>query len=237
MSLIGRTEADLQEAIHTIYESDADTPDSTDDDYVIRRNLINVAINRWENNKGVFWNELWTNTTLDSTGATLTIATNDTTYPVPTNFRFPGGYVKVYNGSTLYKTYRVVKPEQAQSLSDASEYAYFTGNPNSGIVLNLNPAPPAAMNGMTLRYDFYKYATKIAATTDVPEMGDPYYAVWAVVAELNKADNNIPLYESALAEAEERIKQMEVQNLMYANYQDWGMEDQQAINTGGGFGY
>lgn len=233
MALIGRTEADLQEAIHAIYESDADTPDSTDDDYTIRRSLINVAINRWENDKGIFWGELWTNTGLDGAGGTLTVATSDSTYAAPTNFRFPGGYVKIYNGSTLHKTYRVVKPEQAQTFSDSAEYAYFTGSPSSGFTLNLNPAPSSTINGMTIKYDYYKYASKMSATTNTPEMSDPYYIVWSVVAELNKADNNIPLYESAIAEAEERLKQMEVQNMMYANYQDWGLEDQHYINTGG----
>lgn len=235
MALIGLTEADLQTAIHTIYESDATTPETTDDDYIIRRRLLNVMINRWEYNTGTLWNELWTTTALVGTGATLTLATGTQTYTAPTSFRFPGGYVRVYNGTSLYKTYRVVKPEEAQVLGD-QEYAYFRGNPSSGFTLVLSPTIPADMNGMTITYDYYKRASALGATTDTPEMGDPYYAVWGAVAELYKADNNIALYQSAIAEAEERLKQMTTQNLMYANYQDWGIQDQQSINTGSRFG-
>lgn len=230
MAIIGMTEADLQAAIHTLYETDATPPTEGDDDYTIRRNLINIMVNRWENNTGTLWNELWTQTT------TTPIVSGDSTYAAPSNFRFPGGYIKIYNGTTLYKTYRVIKPEEAQAFTDSSEYAYFTGSPNGGYTLNLNPVPGDDMNGFTIKYDYYKRATKLDATTVTSEMNDPYYLVWGVVAELHKSDNNIALYQAALSEAEERLKQMVIQNQMYANYQDWGMQDQQQTNLGGQFG-
>lgn len=237
MSLIGLTESDLQDQIHTLYENDNNTPATTDDDYLIRRNLINIMVNRWENNLGTLWNELWTNTTDDSTGGSLTVVSSTATYNTPTNFRFPGGYVRILNSNgTVYATYPVVKPEKAQTLGTGAAYAYFKGNHSAGYKLVLNPTPDSTINGKTINYDFYKRASKIAATTDIPEMSDPYYIVHGVVAELHKADNNLALYDATIAEAEERLKQMAFQNALEANYQDWGMEDQQSINTGGYFG-
>lgn len=235
MPNIGITESDLQDSIHTLYEADATTPASTDDDYIIRRRLINVAINRWENNMGTLWNELWTNTSIVSTGATLTIATDDTTYNAPTSFLFPGGYVLIMDGTTEYSRIPVIKPEEAQIYKDV-QAAYFTGSPSTGYVLNLTQKPQSNINGFTLKYDYYKRAEAMDATTDIPEMSDPYYIVYSVVAELHKGDNNITLYQASLQEAEERLRQMVMKNTMYASFQDHGLQDQQYINTGGAFG-
>jgi hypothetical protein len=235
MPTIGITEADLQDAIHTIYEVDSTTPAVTDDDYIIRRRLINVMINRWENNMGTLWNELWTNTDRVSTGANLTIVAGDTTYNAPTAFLFPGGFVEIIDSNNAKQRIPVIKPEEAQVYQN-NQAAYFTGNPSSGYVLNLTVAPDANTAGKTLRYDYYKRAEAVDNTTDVPEMADSYYIVYGVVAELYKGDNNIVLYESALQEAEERLRQMVMKNTMYANYQDYGLQDQQFITSGGAFG-
>jgi hypothetical protein len=218
-----------------LYEADASTPASTDDDYIIRRRLINIAINRWENNMGTLWNELWTNTSLVSTGATLTISDGVSSYNAPTNFVFPGGYVRILDGSTEVSKIPVIKPEEAQA-SGGSQAAYFTGNPSDGYKLNLTQSPGADLAGKNLKYDYYRRATAMDDTTDVPEMADPYYIVYMVVAELHKGDNNITLYQTALQEAEERLRQMVMKNTMYANYQDHGLQDSQYINTGAAFG-
>lgn len=237
MATIPVTESDLQDIIHTLYENDNATPASTDDDYLIRRNLMNVMVNRWENNMGTLWNELWTNTSVTSTGATLTIATADSTYAAPTAFMFPGGYVKVLNADgTIAKTYMVIKPEEVQKYSQSEAFAYFRGDNSGGYTLVLNPAPTSELNGLTLNYDYYKRATAFTATTSKSEMSDPFYIVHGVVAELHKADNNLALYDSSLAEAEDRLKQMVMRNTMYGHYQDMGIEDNQYINMGSTFG-
>lgn len=235
MATIGLTEQDLQDAIHVLYENDPTTPASTDDDYIIRRRLINIMINRWENNMGTLWNELWTNTDIVSTGATLTIASGDTTYNAPTAFLFPGGFVFIMDNGQQLARIPVIKPEEAQVYKN-TQAAYFTGNPSSGYVLNLTLEPGDEWVGKTFKYDYYKRAEAMANTSDTPEMADPYYIVYAVVAELHRGDNNLPLYEAALVEAEERLKQMVTKNTMYANYQDYGMDDQQFITSGGAFG-
>ena len=234
MAAIGLTESDLQDSIHTLYEADATTPASTDDDYTIRRRLINVMINRWENNMGTLWNELWTNTAVVSTGATLTIAAGDTTYAAPTSFLFPGGFVLIMDGTDQIAKIPVIKPEEAQI--STTQAAYFRGNTSQGYTLVLTQDPAVDWVGKTLKYDYYKRAEAMAATTDTPEMADPYYIVYAVVAELHRGDNNLPLYEAALTEAEERLKQMVMKNTMYTNYQDYGLQDQQFITSGGAFG-
>lgn len=225
MALIEYTESLLQAAIHSHYEGDNDTPDSDDDDYLYRRVLLNSYINRWENDKGTLWNELWTNTTSDSTSADLSIATGDTEYEVPSNFRFPGGYVRVYDGTTEKAVLRVVKPEQWQQYLDSiGGLCYFRGSGASKKLI-ISSDNATAYNGYTLSYDFYKRATKLDSTDDVPEMSDPYYLVHAVVADLFKQDQLISQQTYHAAEAEERLKQMEIQNQMDSHYQGIFNED------------
>lgn len=219
MALVTYTEEDLQAAIHAEYEGDADTPNSSDDEYLYRRVLMNTAVNRWENNLGTLWNELWTDTVQDATGATVTLATGTADYACPTNFRFPGGYVFIMDGTARLKTLPVIKPEDAQSLSTGGEYAHFKGNYNSGHEVVVPAGIAETYNGKTLKYDFYKRATKFDSTDDVPEMGDPYYIVHSVVATLYKSDNNTAFYTAHLRDAEDRLRQMTVMNMQQGHFQ------------------
>lgn len=225
MALVSYTEADLQEAIHAIYEGDNDTPDSADDEYLYRRILMNVAVNRWENDKGVLWNELWTDTATDSTGADLSISSGDTVYETPTNFRFPGGFVKIMDGTSSIQTIALLKPEQAQNIEAGVNFVYVKGNYKDGHKIVLPSGVASTYDGKTLKYDFYKRATKFDSTDDVPEMADPMYIVHNVCAELFKSDNNVTLYTAHQNEAEERLKQMEILNMQNTHYQGLESED------------
>lgn len=222
MALVSYTEADLQGFCHAIYEGDNDTPTTTDDEYLYRRTLMNVAVNRWENDKGQLWNELWTDTDNDSTGADLGISTADTEYETPDNFRFMGGYLLITDsGGGVLKKLPVIKPEQAQSLATGEEFAYVKGNYKDGHKLVIPSGIATDYNGKNLKYDFYKRATKFAAAADESEMSDPMYVVHSVCAELFKSDNNLSLYTSHLREAEERLRQMEILNMMDAPLQEF----------------
>lgn len=225
MALVGYTEADLQNFIHSMYEGDTDTPDSTDDDYLYRRRLLNLGINRWENDKGILWNELWANTS--GSDATTTVADGTTDYGAPSDIRFPGGYVKILDsdGGTL-KRLTVVKPEQIQQYpSDTSEICYFRGSNADGFTLVISSGIAETYNGKTLGYDYYKRATALSSTSAAPEMSDPMFLVYGAVAELYKQDNNVAFYTAHLREAEERLKQMEVVNMMNTHYQGIENED------------
>lgn len=214
------TEEQIQQHIHSLYEGDADYPQEDDDDYVYRRTLINGAINRWQNDKGVLWNELFTDTIATPAGSTLTVSSGTTQYNTPSAFLFAGGYVKIDNTTLL-----VVKPEQSQHYPQDPSIAYFLGNPKDGYKLVIPEAVAANHNGATIFYPFYKTASLVADKEDKLEMSDPFFAVHYVVADLYKQDNNSSQQNHHLIQAEERLSQMEIKNQMDSHYQGLSLED------------
>lgn len=218
-------EAAIQLAISALYEATSDIPSASDDDYVTRRVLINRALHRWEHNKGFWWDELWTS------DESLTVLADTTEYDAPTNFRRAGGFVELYDGTTMIKRYPVIKPNGAR-YHGSGTYAYFKGNPNTGFKLVLSPTPVTEEVGKTIKYDYYKKATEYTATSTISEIPDPEYIVHSVVAELWKSDGNEGNYDSSLAEAEERLKGMEVAHVANIDWQDNSIPD-----LGDGFGY
>lgn len=204
-----RTEQELQQAIAALFDSTAEIPAASDDDYRTRRVLMNVAVNRWENTVGILWNELWEQAEISSDGS------DD--YDCPATFKFPASVVKTYNGNLLRQEYKIIFPHQIQD-QDGGPYAYFTGSPASGKRVHLYPAPE---DGDTIKFDYYRYATTFSGESTQTEMSDPYYVVHSVVAELHKADRYQAGYTTSLQEAEERIRQMEIRNTMTT----WGQED------------
>ena len=60
MAVIISTLADLVSYTNTLYEADSTAPSSGDEDYLVWTALFNIAINIWENEEGMLWNELFT---------------------------------------------------------------------------------------------------------------------------------------------------------------------------------
>lgn len=207
------TEQELQDLIHSIYEGDDDTPDVADEEYTYRRRLMNLAVNRWENDKGYLWNELWTSTELDEGLAETQVSGSQTEYETAENFRFPGGYVFI--GGNPHK---VVQPYQLQQY-EGSAYVYFLGNYKDGHKLVIPPHVAQANDGKEIKYDFYKRASAFNGPTSQCEMSDPMYVVHAACTELFKSDNNSTMLTHHAQEAEERIRQMEIRNMQDSHYQ------------------
>lgn len=212
------TEQQIQDAIAALYEATSDTPVTSDDDYLTRRQLINRALHSWEFNKGFWWDELWT------TDTSKTVLTSTQTYAAPTNFRRAAGVVELWDASgNRIKTYPVYKPNDSRISSQVgSPYAYFTGNPLVGFTLNLYPAVTAVEVGTTIKYDYYKKATEYTSSSTISEIPDPEYIIHAAVAELWKTDNKMGAYQTSLGEAQEKLKAMEVSHV--ANI-DWNSMD------------
>lgn len=215
---------DIFEQYYTLYRAETETPASTDDEYIIARRLSSEAINRWANYDGTYWKELFTDTATTSTGATLTIATGDSTYAAPTSMREAGGYVKIKDGAVTIQNIPIIEPHEAQFKSEDAVYAYFTGNPNAGFTLHLNPAPGAELNGKTLWYMFYKKPTLVSTGTDTPEMADPYFIVNRMLAQRFRVSRN-PYYTSALRDAEDCLKMMKMDNDSGSWANPWKLPD------------
>lgn len=223
---------EIFEAYYTQYRLEADIPNDQDDEYKIGMRLANEAINKWQNYDGVYWNELFsTNMTSDNSGDQT--VTTDTEYAAPGDMREAGGYVWLSDPTTKATVERIpiIKPQEAQFKSDLARYCYFTGNPNSGFTLHLNPSPDTADLGCNIEYVYYKQATKMTDGTSVPEMADPYFMVHRMLANRFRGSRN-PYYSTAKNEAENALRIMQADNISGSWANPWKLQDNSGTRWG-----
>lgn len=217
---------------YTLYRGEATAPTSTDDEYTVGMRLANNAINRWANVDAMYWKELFTTTADNSTGATLTIATGDSTYAAPTAMQEAGGYVKIKDGTDTIQEIPIIEPQEAQFKSEEGTYAYFTGDPNNGFTLHLNPAPDASLNGKTLWYAYYKKPTEFTTGTDKTEMANPWFIIHHMLANRFRVSRNFGGYQTAMRDAEEALKNMQQDNNSGTWANPWSLADNSGSTWG-----
>lgn len=226
---------DIFEQYYTLYRGESDTPTSTDDEYIVALALSKEAITHWANYDGTYWRELFT-TLQDSTQVSptlvTTITTGDSTYVAPTDMREAGGFVKLKDsdGNTV-TTYPILEVQDVQFRDDNAKYCYFTGDPNNGFTLHLNPAPDASLNGLDIDYVYYKKPTYFTTGTDKTEMADPMFIVHRMLANRFRVSRN-PYYNSAKIDAENCLRIMQADN----NSGNWANPWQLADNSGSVWG-
>lgn len=224
---------ELQTEIHVLVSNDSDTPSSSDDDYTIRKSLINQAILAWEGEREVQWRDLWTTETSGGT-----VAAGTTSYAVSaTDFKFPGGYIILDDGTNQQKI-KVIPPRQAQKYTSDVKLAYFTGNPKDGWTVNLlwTPATGDGTVGSTIKYDYFKYATKLDSGSDVSEISDPMFIVYYVAAELKRMEDDFNSFSALQAKAANALQQMRIANNVGYLHEDFTMEDDSLEEYGIAFG-
>lgn len=206
---------DIFEEFWTLYRGDSDIPTSTDDEWGIAIRLANAGIRRWNSVDGVLWNELWTN--FQTSGGT-TVSTGITTYDGPSDMRTPGGFIRLYSGES--ENYiKVLSPEEVQNQADISTYAYFTGDPNNGFVLNLDSGSVSAdYNGWNIDFPYYKQPTIFDPDTEdgntTPEMSEPGFIVNEILANRLRTSRNWPAYQTARRDADKMLQDMIDRNTM-----------------------
>jgi hypothetical protein len=225
---------------YSLYRGNADDiPDSSDPEWALAIRLGNSAIRRWHKVDNVFWNELYGTLQTAATGD-KTIATGDSTYAAPTNMDFYGGRVRIYNSSNpdQEKWITRIDPERVSVMSDTASYAYFTGDPNNGFVLNLiieGAAPVADYNGWSIDYLYYKkptfFATNESGTTK-PEMSDPNFIVHDMLRNRFRASRNTLGYQTAKQDADQAMVNMVARNTSGSPLAPFMMDDL----SGDGFG-
>lgn len=221
------------QAAFEIYEGDADTPESTDDEYTLAKGYANSAINMWYREGGMLWNELRVKLSDAATGDKTT-SDGTTSYDCPSDFRFPGGYVRLVDAAGASKYYAVI-PEYKIQLYDneTANICWFTGNPQDGYDLNFLNDPDGTY---TISYEYYKTPDTLSATSDVPEMDDPYFIVWFIVWRMYKNDGQHDESNEAKDIMSGKLSQMKDKNIMNPWYQDSRVEDFQMDQGTGGFG-
>lgn len=220
---------------YTLLRGDSDIPDSTDDEWKIAIQLANQSIRRWDRVDGMLWKELFQQLSNADDGD-RTVITGITDYETPSDFRKPGGWVfyKDSDGNTQVKL-KVIEPFESQLYTDESDYAYFTGDPNSGYTLTVNPAPASSENGYSIEYMYYKNPTYFASTetgTTTVEMSDPNFIVQDMLANRYRNMQKWPAYQTARKDADQALANMINDNVVGTHYNSWKVPDP----DGGGFG-
>ncbi len=224
-----RTLQDIQDTIEVLVNNDSDTPATTDDEWTIRLNLINLAIQNWED-EDTLWDELWTTYTH---GSPITAAT---TYTLTfTDFIKPGSTLRfVLNNATIYVP--IVSPEEAQNyIGSNMSVAYITGNDNAGWTLNLSWTPTSGDGtyGATIKLDYYHHALKLSGTTDKAEMRSTAYIVYWVSAQKSLLESQSNKYSVFNARAMQAFETMKINNALPPANQSDRVDDLDVINAGG----
>lgn len=201
---------ELFTAYYNLYRGVETIPVSGDAEYTIGLRLANEALTRWANYDNTFWQTLFT--TPQAEGEVSSIVTDQTEYDAPDNFKLPGGDIKILDASgNTSSTYKLLSPEQPQFKGDSSQYAYFTGNPSDGYVLTLNPAPDSSINGLNIKFVYYKTPTLYTGGSSISEIPNAYFIVHRMLANRFRTTRG-PYYTDALRDAEDALRIMQMEN-------------------------
>lgn len=219
-------------AYYTQYRNESPVPSSSDEEYLVAIELANEAIKEWAAYDGTYWKELWTTHQTDGTGD-QTIVTGTRTYAVSTNFREAGGFIRLEDTGTTKRRVPIVDPQEAQFKGDESHYAYFTGDPNNGFTLHINPAPDADINGYDIEFDFYKKPTMfVSGGAETTEVGNPYFVVHRMLANRFRASRNWSGYQTAKRDADNALRIMQADNNSGSWANPWKLADRSGSTFG-----
>jgi len=184
------TEKQIQDMTQAMYEQDQDTPDSTSEDYLVRRSILNAGIGFWEVFNGTDWASLYTTLAENSTGGETTVATGDTQSDCPTALVRIGSYIKLTDGTNKVVYVRKTPQEAADLVAagSTSKFFWISGKPNA-YKINWNPEIPEEYDGWTISYPYYKKALQFSATTDIADASDHLFLVHYLLSWLYKNDD------------------------------------------------
>lgn len=220
-------------AYYALYRNEAETPNSADDEYIIALALANEAIDRWSTYDNTYWKELFDNNLTADNASETTIAVGQAEYEAPTDMFMSGGFVRIKDdaGNTVRK-YKIIEPQEAQFEGDKSTYCYFTGDPNNGYILHLNPGPDTAIDGHSIDYVYYKKPTLMTGDTSKPNMLKPYFMVHRMLANRFRGSRN-PYYNTAKSDAEDVLRTMQSINNSGTWANPWSLSDHSGTTFGG----
>lgn len=183
MAVIKLTESDLQSIIHKRYEKNTSVPDDGSDDNLVRRSLMNDAVDKWgnfANAENIKWRELYT-TLDDAATGDKTATTNVNDYNAPDDFIDISSYVYIEasSGTVIYKYKKNDEVLNEEQVNPSGNWFYITGSPSTGYTIHIN-APVAG----TIHYGYYKSPTKYTSSTSVCEIRKPYFVVYEVLSAL-----------------------------------------------------
>ena len=217
-------------AYYAQYRAEADTPNSSDDEYKIGIPLANEAINRWSNYDNTMWQGLFQ--TLQRSGdGDLTITSGTTEYATPGDMKLAGGKIRIFDSAnnTIARV-KIINPEDEQFQPDSATFAYFIGDPNNGFTLVFSKIDTTWI-GKSINYVYYRKPTLIEDGTTVVDMSDPYFIVHRMLANRFRSSRN-PYYTSAKSDAEDALRTMQLQNNSGTWANPWTLPDNSGSEWG-----
>jgi len=195
----------LQQNIYHLYDgSDVSYHQSTSEDYLLRKGLINTAIEDWAMSYGVKWRELFTTGTAGST------VPSQSQYDIPQDFIHMVSEVKVnYTTGVVYYQYKKLEDRLLSDRANPSERYYTITGKVGSFKLDLNPIPDQVG---VITFDYYKKPTPLVNGSDVTEVPNPLYLVYYTVSRLYEQDNRSDLAQTYEQRATTVLNQMIVNN-------------------------
>jgi hypothetical protein len=225
------TEEQIIQSAYYISEKGSDPWASGDDEYTTARNLANIAIGRWESYDNTVWKDLFTTLDDAASSVTKTITASTYDYACATNMVRPASYVRTVDSGGTSTYWQVIEPQELGHYANSSQnVCWFTGSVKDGYTLHFN-SNVTLTTGDTIKYEFYKSATKFSTTTDVTEVSDPYFIAYFIAAHM--AEEGVDPDFNNMAES--RLEDMRVKNLS----QLYGVSQNipTSFESGDGFGY
>lgn len=224
---------EFQDELHAEYQGDTDTPSSSDSEWTFRLRLLKGAIREWASEEGITWAELWAQLSDAATGD-KTVNASDVDYACPTDFDFPGGYVRTTDASGNHTYWEVLSQERAELFkNEAVRACYFTGSQKAGFTLHFMDQPTA---GHTINYPYYKTPTVPSAVGDILEMSEPRFAIHFCLSKMHEIDGEGDRAIKSFRQAQASIVKMRRRNILPVFLQENKVLDRD-IDTGtAGFG-
>ena len=233
--MLKMTLQEFQDELHSEYQGDTDTPADASDEWNHRTRLLKGVIRDWNAEEGITWSELWKQLSDNSGGdGDKTVLAAILNYACPTDFDFPGGFVKTTGSDGKSAYWDVVTQERAEILQNEGVQAcYFTGNQSAGYVLHFITQPTA---GDTINYPYYKTPIIPSDAADIIEMSDPRFSIQMCLSKMHEIDGEGDRSTKAFRLAQSTMVKMRRRNVLPVYLQENKVSDREAEIGEAGFG-
>lgn len=213
---------EILKSVHVAYEQAVDAPTLSDEDGIIRLNLLQKAVRRWATDNVTRWNELFSITDIGP------IQTGQREYDLPKEYSLSGGFY-LQDSSTP-----ILVKSPGQLTGESGRFVTILGNPQTGYKLRLGwtPKPSDQETGKVIVAKYYRKPLIPEKSDDILEMSDPDFAVAYVTAELF-ANDDANLYTKYNSDAMILLANMRQRNELVSEGQLSGLEGD--IGVGGGW--
>lgn len=224
---------EFQDELHSEYQGDTDTPTEGDAEWNQRTRLLKGSIRDWSSEEGITWSELWKQLA-DAADGDKTVLAATLEYDCPTDFDFPGGFVKTTDAAGKHAYWDIVSQERAEILQNEGVQAcYFTGNAAVGYKLIFLSQPTV---GDTINYPYYKTPDVPAAAADIIEMSDPRFALYTCLSKMHEIDGEGDRSMKAFRQAQAAMIKMRRRNVLPVFLQENKVADRENEIGEAGFG-